>query len=68
MNKDGKDHRLCKSLHHVSLKRVGKEPWGFRIIGGKDQGKTFQVHLIYPKFLLIPFILYIFVLFIVLDF
>ena len=53
MNKDGKDHRLCKSLHHVSLKRVGKEPWGFRIIGGKDQGKTFQVHLIYLTLLLI---------------
>ena len=59
MNKDGKDHRLCKSLHHVSLKRVGKEPWGFRIIGGKDQGKTFQVHLIYLKMRLIPLI-YIF--------
>ena len=56
MNKDGKDHRLCKSLHHVSLKRVGKEPWGFRIIGGKDQGKTFQVHLIYLILLLIPLI------------
>ena len=57
MNKDGKDHRLCKSLHHVSLKRVGKEPWGFRIIGGKDQGKTFQVHLIYLTLLLIPLII-----------
>ena len=32
-----------KSLHNVTLKRVGKEPWGFRIIGGVDQGKTFQV-------------------------
>jgi hypothetical protein len=32
-----------KSLHDVTLKRVGKEPFGFRIIGGKDQGKTFQV-------------------------
>jgi len=32
-----------KSLHNVTLKRVGKEPWGFRIIGGVDQGKTFQI-------------------------
>lgn len=32
-----------KSLHDVTLKRVGKEPFGFRIIGGKDQGKTFQI-------------------------
>jgi len=32
-----------KSLHNITLKRVGKEPFGFRIIGGTDQGKTFQI-------------------------
>ena len=32
-----------KEIHNVTLNRTGKEPFGFRIIGGKDQGKTFQV-------------------------
>ena len=32
-----------KSIHNITLNRVGKEPFGFRIIGGTDQGKTFQV-------------------------
>ena len=34
-----------KEIHNVTLNRTGKEPFGFRIIGGKDQGKTFQVFL-----------------------
>jgi len=32
-----------KSIHNITLNRVGKEPFGFRIIGGTDQGKTFQI-------------------------
>jgi len=32
-----------KEIHNVTLNRTGKEPFGFRIIGGKDQGKTFQI-------------------------
>jgi len=32
-----------KSLHNCTLKKVGNEPFGFRIIGGTDQGKTFQI-------------------------
>ena len=38
-----------KEIHNVTLNRTGKEPFGFRIIGGKDQGKTFQVITYYNK-------------------
>jgi len=32
-----------KSIHNCTLKKAGNEPFGFRIIGGTDQGKTFQI-------------------------
>jgi len=32
-----------KEIHRLTLKRTGKEPYGFRIIGGKDEGQTFKV-------------------------
>lgn len=32
-----------KTILDITLKRTGKEPFGFRLIGGTDQGKTFQI-------------------------
>jgi len=32
-----------KEIHQLTLKRTGKEPYGFRLIGGKDEGQTFKV-------------------------
>ncbi len=37
------DHVNCKKIHNLKLQREGNDPFGFRIIGGVDQGKTFQV-------------------------
>ena len=37
------DHVSCKKIHNLKLQREGNDPFGFRIIGGVDQGKTFQV-------------------------
>jgi len=32
-----------KEIHKLTLRRSGREPFGFRIIGGNDQGQTFKV-------------------------
>ena len=35
---------MVKVLHELVLTRTSpKEAWGFRIIGGKDEGQTFKV-------------------------
>jgi len=32
-----------KEIHQLTLSRTGNEPFGFRIVGGKEQGRTFKV-------------------------
>ena len=44
------DHVSCKKIHNLKLQREGNDPFGFRIIGGVDQGKTFQVDYIFIKY------------------
>ncbi len=34
---------MGKTIHNVVLNRRSKEPFGFRIIGGKDEGLSFKV-------------------------
>ena len=38
--------KMVKVLHDLVLTRSStREAWGFRIIGGKDEGQTFKVNL-----------------------
>jgi hypothetical protein len=34
---------MVKQIHNLVLTRNGNEPFGFRIIGGKDEGLSFKV-------------------------
>ena len=37
---------MGKTIHNLTLKRENSNRnWGFRIIGGKDEGQTFKVSL-----------------------
>ncbi len=36
---------MGKQIHNLVLCRKGREPFGFRIIGGKDEGLSFKVCL-----------------------
>jgi hypothetical protein len=39
-----------KQLHDLVLTRTSsREAFGFRIIGGKDEGQTFKVNLVFHK-------------------
>ena len=44
-----------KELHSLTLNRTGNDPFGFRIIGGKDQGQTFKVSRTYLPLCIIRF-------------
>ena len=39
-----------KEIHQLTLSRHADEPYGFRIIGGKEQGRTFKVRFQKKKF------------------
>ena len=40
--------RMGKTIHNLTLKRENSNRnWGFRIIGGKDEGQTFKVSNFY---------------------
>lgn len=34
---------MGKEIHTLCLNKTANEPWGFRIIGGKDEGITFKI-------------------------
>ena len=36
-----------KEIHNLVLKKTGNEPFGFRIIGGKDAGLSFKASIIH---------------------
>ncbi len=36
--------KMGKTIHNVVLNRQPREPFGFRIIGGKDEGLSFKVN------------------------
>ena len=34
---------MGKQIHNLTLNKENTQAWGFRIIGGKDEGQTFKV-------------------------
>jgi len=39
-----------KEIHQLTLSRHGDQPFGFRIIGGKEQGRTFKIEKVLTGF------------------
>ena len=43
--REGREREMVKQIHNLVLNRANaKEAFGFRIIGGKEQGLTFKVN------------------------